>query len=97
MTAEFANFMNDFWDQYDVDKNGTLDKQEFRKFVQEVYLDEDMPESALDEEKFEQIFWEFDTDQNGSISKSEMFDFLASMFGVTATQIDFAKVEALME
>jgi len=96
ITSEFASFMSEFWDQYDTDKNGILDKQEFRKFIEEVYLDDDMPATALDEEKFEQIFWEFDIDHSGSISKHEMFDFLASMFGVSATQIDFKRVEALM-
>jgi hypothetical protein len=40
LTEEFRNFLNEFWDEYDVDKNGELDKDEFLQFLKDTYLDE---------------------------------------------------------
>lgn len=34
--------MNDFWNQYDVDKNGVLSRDEFKKFLLETFGDEDL-------------------------------------------------------
>lgn len=53
ITEEFASFMSDFWDQYDQDGNGQLDKNEFFKFVEDVYFDDDMDASQrVDDAKF---------------------------------------------
>jgi len=36
-TLRFIKFMNGFWDEYDTDKNGTLEKGEFRRFLEDTY------------------------------------------------------------
>lgn len=38
---EFIDFMNGFWEEYDTDGNGQLDKHEFKKFLDEVYFEDE--------------------------------------------------------
>jgi len=45
--------MEGFWDQYDKDKNGTLDKEEFKEFLTETYGSSSGESIDL---KFEEVF-----------------------------------------
>ena len=51
LTEEFRNFLNEFWDEYDVDKNGELDKDEFLQFLKDTYLDENDDEDPNKQSK----------------------------------------------
>ena len=48
---EFIEFMNGFWEEYDTDGNGMLDKLEFKKFLDEVYFDDESQKSSSDDGK----------------------------------------------
>ena len=86
--------MNGFWDEYDTDRNGTLEKEEFRQFLKDTYAEESEDEDgdsglqAIDA-KFEGLFSDFDKDGNGHISREEMFDFLKQLFGIEGAKIDY--------
>jgi hypothetical protein len=90
--------MSDFWDKYDQDKNGVLNKDEFRVFLIDTFADEDETDGDPTKSqdlvmgKFDHLFQEFDRDGNGEITKEEMFDFLLNMFGVDESQIDVNQV-----
>ena len=43
--------MNGFWEEYDTDGNGMLDKLEFKKFLDEVYFDDESQKSSSDDGK----------------------------------------------
>ena len=47
-TEHFIKFMNDFWDEYDTDGNGSLDKDEFKQFLQDTYMEDDEQENSFD-------------------------------------------------
>ena len=52
--TKFVAFMSDFWDEYDTDQDGFLNKDEFKRFLVEVYFegeleeDDDKPINASD-------------------------------------------------
>ena len=52
--TKFVTFMSDFWDEYDTDQDGFLNKDEFKRFLVEVYFegeleeDDDKPINASD-------------------------------------------------
>lgn len=61
------------WEQYDEDRNGYLDKEEARKFI------EDMSDTLLkslghhlSKRVFDDVFEHFDLDKSGTIDKDEM-------------------------
>lgn len=95
-TEIFTKFMNDFWDEYDTDGDGELDRVEFRQFLKDTYFEDEntADQNAKVEEKFDELFDDFDIDKNGVITKNEMFDFLSEMFGMDASKIDYERVMA---
>lgn len=98
LTIKFKKFMNDFWDQYDADKNGVLSKEEFKVFLMDTFADDTQKDGDnnysqnIIEQRYDKLFQDFDKDGNGEISKEEMFDFLLDMFGVESNQIDVEQV-----
>ena len=46
-TLKFIKFMNGFWDEYDTDRNGTLEKAEFRKFLEDTYAEEEEEDAMM--------------------------------------------------
>lgn len=36
----FTDFLSSFWDQYDENKNGKLEKDEFQKFILDIFSDD---------------------------------------------------------
>jgi Ca2+-binding EF-hand superfamily protein len=70
--------------KYDVDNNGTLDKDEFTEFIlfckdilgaDDALLQLNM-ENKLQSVDFNSLFDEFDTDISGNFNKVEMFNLL---------------------
>ena len=89
----YEDFMSEYWDKYDVNKDGKLDKYEFKTFITDIYMDvltqqnggiavdKTMLQTKIDSE-FEQIFNDFDSDRNGFITKDEMYYFVLELLGV---------------
>lgn len=89
----YEDFMSEYWDKYDVNKDGKLDKSEFKTFITDIYMDvltqqnggiavdKTLLQTKIDSE-FEQIFNEFDSDRNGFITKDEMYYFVLELLGV---------------
>ena len=73
--------VDEIWEEYDTDGNGSLDKDEVRLFIEETLLDLNDQE-AIDEEDFEKTFKEFDKDDSGTIDKTEMADFIKKISGL---------------
>ena len=59
------------WLLYDQDHSGYLDKDETKKFVQNI-LNNAGENNKYSESNFEKCFKEFDMDGSGTISKDEM-------------------------
>lgn len=70
--------VDEIWGKYDVDGNGSLDKDETRKFVNEVMADLGET-SAIDETAFEATFATLDVAGSGRIAKIEMVHFIKKM------------------
>lgn len=74
------NVINEIWDIYDEDNNQYLDKEETRKFVQDILRNlgsgDDFSQDAFDE-----IFEKFDEDKSGTIEKDEMKGFINKLIG----------------
>ena len=97
----YEDFMSEYWDKYDVNKDGKLDKSEFKTFITDIYMDvlsqqnggiavdKTMLQTKIDSE-FEQIFNDFDSDRNGFITKDEMYYFVLELLGVEVQKnVDF--------
>lgn len=97
--------MSEYWDRFDINSDGKLDKLEFRAFILEIYsdvlkeknggvpVDSAMLEAKINSE-FEQIFNDFDTDKNGFITKDEMYYFVLELLGYEVQQnVDFQKMK----
>jgi Ca2+-binding EF-hand superfamily protein len=67
--------IEEIWEKYDTDKNGTLNKSEARVFVKE-YLLKLGEADRLPEEQFNSIFAQLDEDANGKITPDEMKDYI---------------------
>ena len=70
--------IDDIWKKYDVDGNGSLDKQETRNFLIDT-LDNLGAKASFSDAGFEEIFKAFDLDGNETIDKTEMVDFIKMM------------------
>lgn len=88
--------MEDIWDDYDSDKNGHLDRAEFKTYLNDT-LDDVAGGSKLEDDEFNKIYDEFDVDQNGTISKDEMFEVVLHIFGFKNVEIDYSKLERKTE
>ena len=75
------NCVDDIWSLYDVDGNGTLDKDETRMFVKQTLKEMDDSVEFL-EDDFDQCFKEFDKDGSGTIEKDEMAEFIKQVAGL---------------
>ena len=42
MEIKFVNFMCEFWEEYDTDQDGFLNKDEFKRFLVAVYFEGEM-------------------------------------------------------
>lgn len=70
--------MDNLWDEYDADGNGTLDIDETRNFIKSIMLQ--VPGAQeFSEEAFSELFAEFDEDGSGTIEKPELVQFLKKL------------------
>ena len=74
-------YIESIWEEYDDDNSGELDKQETRRFLEDLFsaTGESLDFSA---EEFESFFNEFDENGDGTIHKTEMREFLKSVCGL---------------
>ena len=81
--------VDDIWDEYDKDKNNTLDKEECRNFVintiKEFTGQECMDDYPMD--TFDESFVLFDVDNSGTIDKSEMVRFIRKVAGLSTGKL----------
>ena len=63
------------WFKYDIDHSGKLDKEEFRKFIVNISLKENLNLN------FDVLYKEVDKNNNGSIDLKEFKEFFRSLFG----------------
>ena len=81
--AVISQCVEDIWKEYDTDKNGTLDKEEARSFINKTLLAMEGPEKAdYTDEDFAACFAEFDKDKSGTIDKGEMAQFIKKVAGL---------------
>ena len=81
--------VDDIWDEYDTDKNETLDKEECRAFVINT-IKEFTGQECLDDypmDTFDSSFAQFDIDNNGTIDKSEMVRFIRKVAGLSVGKL----------
>lgn len=87
--------MNSFWDTYDINKDGALDREEFKNFLADSFKGQNIKEEQkkkLIDTKFDKMFSKFDKDGNGVISRDEMLEFVLGLMGLKEDQIDMEKV-----
>ena len=61
------------WEEHDIDKNGYLDREEAKTFLDELaQVISENRKKFYDPNNFESIFEEYDEDGNNYLSKSEM-------------------------
>ena len=66
--------IDNIWDKYDEDGNGSLDLDETRVFVQDILKDlGDEDGNIFDEQVYRAMFNSFDEDDSGSLEKPELF------------------------
>ena len=73
LDAIIVQCVEDIWDKFDHDKNGTLDFIECRKLVNFIL---GRNARKFSDEEFKMIFKEFDKDGDETISRTEMAYFL---------------------
>ena len=67
--------IDQIWTKYDDDNNNCLDKEETKKFVQEIIGMVDS-EDQFDDANFNEIFTIVDIDSSGTIEREEMVEFI---------------------
>ena len=74
--------INSYWDKYDTDKSGFLEKEEFKNFLSEMY-DSQLIKN-LTEEVIDQIIIKYEG-ENGDkmISKDEMRKYILGLYGIS--------------
>jgi len=72
-TKHIKGDVDELWEQKDADKNGYLDREEAKKFLNALSGIME-PERAANytDSAFERVFTKFDEDKNGFLEKSEM-------------------------
>ena len=77
---DISRMIQKAWFEYDLDRNGYLDKRETFRFLNDILSDQGQPQATLS--MFNRFFNEFDINQDGVISKGEMARFFRKFMGV---------------
>lgn len=64
-------FIEFIWNEFDTDKNGTLDRDETRQFANKFMANQGV-DDVMDDETYNQFFNSFDKDGSGCIEKPEI-------------------------
>ena len=81
--------VDDIWDQYDTDKNDTLDKVECRAFVENT-IKEFTGKDTLEDypmDNFDEAFQMIDKDESGTIARGEMVRFIRKVAGLSVGRL----------
>ena len=81
LDAAAAAAVQQLWAEYDADHNGTLDKEEARKFLVDVLGTMGLS-NELSDDDFETVFADFDTDGSGLIEMAEFETFVKQLLGM---------------
>lgn len=82
--------VDEIFEQYDTDRNGTLEGSEAKQFIERVLKETECDESEgksakafepLSDDDFDSCFREFDEDNNKKIEKQEMIAFIKKIAG----------------
>ena len=78
MDKVLKDCVDEIWEHYDEDGNGTLDKSECKAFIMSAIEEMGVgPDNEVfNENDFEECFKKVDVDKNGTIDKEEMFKFI---------------------
>ena len=68
------------WRKYDENNDGSLQRQEFREFFEDLFESAGMKGTKIDTDQLEDIFVRVDITQDGNISRMEMQKFLHKLF-----------------
>lgn len=82
MDAHMADKCTSIFIKYDTDGNGTIDSKELKNLLADISME--FGSSPPSDEKVEAVFKIVDSDSSGTISKAELWDFLISVWGITA-------------
>lgn len=79
--VKFGNSIDDMWEEFDVNQNGFLERNEAKNFIDKLskFISNDRAK-FYDKHKFDQLFDEFDADRNGLLSKGEFAQFIKINF-----------------
>ena len=69
----FKEMINDLFLDADINKSGSIDKKEFKKFVNKELIAQG---EQMDEKELKSIFKEFDFDGDGKITKENVMSML---------------------
>ena len=69
---ELSAAADQLFDQLDVNKNGKLEKNEVRVFVDSLFK-QVCPGGSMNEAKFEETFNKLDKNSDGSVSREELY------------------------
>ena len=71
--CDFSTPLDELWEDFDIDKNGFLDREEAKPFLEEVRKVIQRDRAAnYDTKEFEEMFLLFDEDKNNYLTKGEM-------------------------
>jgi len=71
--ARLDAIVAEIWERFDIDRDGTLDKQEFKRFAL-MRLKEN--NGTFEEARFDKLFDELDFKHTGVLDKDEMYAFI---------------------
>ena len=83
--------VDDIWDEYDRDGNGTLDRDETKRFICTTlseFTGQPVEFDAFSQEDFDSAFDMFDRDNSGTIDKKEMVVFIRKVAGLSTGQLE---------
>ena len=75
-----SQVIDNIWEKYDTDGNGSLDIDEARHFVKDILKDlGDEDGNVFSEDVYRAMFITFDEDDSGSLEKPELYLFIKNM------------------
>jgi len=69
------NMLDDIWETYDLEKNGSLNKEETKKLCQDTFGVTESGEEITDE-LFDEMFLSIDKNKNGKVEREELFTYM---------------------